>query len=251
VLRYGWFYGPGISLVPDIAALVFDYRGFGESGGEPRQVVAQIPFNGFPRRVEGRSTAAALRLFGAIVWDGSKGRLHLEPFHIPMVGRPGELAVTATHEADRHIQTLTGGNVTTLWKNEVAPRRLLQMMRYRPALDAARLQAPCSCALRSRTGRRRSTAPGRSPRPPVAARYGSTRGRTSTSTPILPSGSGTCRPARLSLPAPSGFAQGGLTGMTGAGRVCGRVLGWLHPWRPWAGREAGGAVAGVDQLHGG
>jgi uncharacterized protein len=84
----------------------------------------------------------ALRLFGAIVWDSSKGRLHLEPFHIPMVGRPGELAVTATHEADRHIQTLAGGNVTTLWKNEVAPRGLLQMMRYRPALDAARLQAP-------------------------------------------------------------------------------------------------------------
>jgi uncharacterized protein len=178
-----------------IAALVFDYRGFGESGGQPRQVVdlpsqhqdlraaiawargredldpdrvalwgnslggahvisvaaddprivavvAQIPFNGFPRRVEGRSTGAALRLFGAMVWDSIKGRLHLEPFYIPMVGKPGELAVTATHEADRHIQTLTGGNLTTLWKNQVAPRGLLQMLRYRPALDAARLQAP-------------------------------------------------------------------------------------------------------------
>ena len=178
-----------------IAALVFDYRSFGESGGEPRQVVdlpsqhqdlraaiawvrgrddldpdrvvlwgnslggahvisvaaddprivavvAQIPFNGFPRRVEGRSTGAALRLFGAIVWDFVKGRLHLEPFYIPMVGKPGELAVTTTQEADRHIQTLTGGSVTTLWKNQVAPRGLLQMLRYRPALNAARLQAP-------------------------------------------------------------------------------------------------------------
>jgi hypothetical protein len=28
VLRYGWLYGPGTSLVPGIAALVFDYRGF-------------------------------------------------------------------------------------------------------------------------------------------------------------------------------------------------------------------------------
>ena len=97
------------------AALTFDYRSFGESGGEPRQVVsvrgqledwraairfarglegvdpdrvalwgsslggghavsvaaenpriaavvAQMPFNGFPRRVEGRSTLDALRL---------------------------------------------------------------------------------------------------------------------------------------------------------------------------------------------
>jgi alpha-beta hydrolase superfamily lysophospholipase len=178
-----------------IAALVFDYRGFGESGGQPRQVVdlpsqhqdlraaiawvrgredldpdrvalwgnslggahvisvaaddprivavvAQIPFNGFPRRVEGRSTGAALRLFGAMVWDFVKGRLHLEPFYIPMVAKPGELAVTATQEAERHIQTLTGGNAATLWKNQVAPRGLLQMLRYRPALDAARLQAP-------------------------------------------------------------------------------------------------------------
>jgi uncharacterized protein len=178
-----------------IAALVFDYRGFGESGGQPRQVVdlpsqhqdlraaiawvrgreeldpdrvalwgnslggahvvsvaaddpriaavvAQIPFNGFPRRVEGRSTAAGLRLLGAIVWDSIKGRLHLEPFYIPMVAKPGELAVTATLEADRHIRTLTGGNLTTLWKNQVAPRGLLQMLRYRPALDAARLQVP-------------------------------------------------------------------------------------------------------------
>jgi alpha-beta hydrolase superfamily lysophospholipase len=178
-----------------IAALVFDYRGFGESGGAPRQVVdlpaqhqdlraaiawvrgrddldpdrvalwgnslggahvisvaaddpriaavvAQIPFNGFPRRVEGRSTGAALRLVAAIVWDSVKGRLHLKPSYIPMVGKPGELAVTATHEADRHIQTLTGGQVTTRWKNQVAPRGLLQMLGYRPAADAARLQAP-------------------------------------------------------------------------------------------------------------
>jgi dienelactone hydrolase len=178
-----------------LAALVFDYRGIGESGGQPRQVVdlpgqhhdlraaiawvrsrseldpdrvalwgnslggahvisvaaddpgiaavvAQIPFNGFPRRVEGRSTAAALRLFGAMVWDSIKGRLHLKPFYIPMVGQPGKLAVTTTLEAERHIQTLTGGNVATRWKNQVAPRGLLQMLRYRPAEDAARLQAP-------------------------------------------------------------------------------------------------------------
>lgn len=178
-----------------IAALVFDYRSFGRSGGRPRQVVdlpgqredlraaiawvrgrddldpnrvalwgnslggayvisvaaddprivavvAQIPFNGFPRRVEDRSTGAALRLLAAILWDSIKGRLHLEPFYIPIVGKPGVLAVTTSHDADRHIQTLTGGNVTTLWKNEVAPRGLLQMMRYRPAVDAARLQAP-------------------------------------------------------------------------------------------------------------
>ncbi|WP_043635414.1 alpha/beta hydrolase [Nonomuraea candida] len=176
------------------AALVFDYRSFGESDGEPRQlpdmggqladvraavayvrghervdpgrvllwgnslggahaitvaaddpriaaVVAQIPFNGFPKKVEGRSTGETLRLLGAIVRDALRGGLGMSPYYIPMVGRPGELAVTATPEADRHIQTLTGGQ-TTSWRNSVAPRGLLQMMRYRPAAAAARLACP-------------------------------------------------------------------------------------------------------------
>ena len=109
------------------AALTFDYRSFGESGGEPRQVVnvkgqledwraaihfvrsiegvdpervalwgsslggghvvavaaedpriaavvAQIPFNGFPRRVEGRSTLDALKLLWAMGVDAARGR---------------------------------------------------------------------------------------------------------------------------------------------------------------------------------
>ncbi|MFI7638363.1 alpha/beta hydrolase [Nonomuraea sp. NPDC049400] len=176
------------------AALVFDYRSFGESDGEPRQVpdidgqlvdisaavafarahervdpsrvllwgnslggahaitvaagdrriaavVAQIPFNGFPKKVEGRSTGETLKLLAAIVWDALRGKLGLRPYYIPMVGRPGEFAVTATPEADQHIQTLTGGG-KTLWRNSVAPRGLLQMMRYRPAEAAARLTCP-------------------------------------------------------------------------------------------------------------
>jgi uncharacterized protein len=178
-----------------MAALVFDYRSFGESAGEPRQlpdlagqqedlraaiafarnhehidpdavmlwgnslggahvisvaaddpdivaVVAQIPFNGFPKRVEGRSTWQTLRLLGAIGWDALRGRLGLRPYYIPMVGRPGELAVAATTEADQHIRTLTSGGVDSLWRNSVAPRALLSMMRYHPDQDAARLTMP-------------------------------------------------------------------------------------------------------------
>ncbi|MFI6818213.1 alpha/beta hydrolase [Nonomuraea sp. NPDC050328] len=177
-----------------LAALVFDYRGFGESGGEPRQVpdidgqladlraavafarghervdprrvllwgnslggahavtvaagdpriagvVAQIPFNGFPKKVEGRSAWETLRLLGAIGWDALRGRLGLRPFYIPTVGRAGQLAVTATAEAGRHIEALTGGGSTS-WVNMVAPRGLLGMMRYRPAEAAARLGCP-------------------------------------------------------------------------------------------------------------
>ncbi|MFD6140375.1 alpha/beta hydrolase [Promicromonospora sp. NPDC060271] len=176
-------------------ALVFDYRSFGESDGEPRQVpdldgqrhdiraaldlvrahervdparvalwgnslggahavtvaaddphvaavVAQIPFNGFPRSVEGRGTTDTLRLLAAITWDAVRGRLGLSPHYIPMVGDPGELAVTATTEAEQHIRTLTGGGSATAWRNVVAPRALLAMMRYHPAEAAARLRRP-------------------------------------------------------------------------------------------------------------
>jgi fermentation-respiration switch protein FrsA (DUF1100 family) len=143
------------------AALTFDYRSFGESGSEPRQVVdvkgqledwraairfarglesvaservalwgsslggghvvsvaaddpriaavvAQIPFNGFPRRVEGRSMLDNLRLFWAMTLDAARGRMGLSPRYVPMVGKPGEVSVTATFQAREHIATLSG-----------------------------------------------------------------------------------------------------------------------------------------------
>jgi dienelactone hydrolase len=177
------------------AALTFDYRSFGESGGEPRQVVnvkgqledwraaihfvrsiegvdpervalwgsslggghvvavaaedpriaavvAQIPFNGFPRRVEGRSTLDALKLLWAMGVDAARGRLGLSPRYIPMVGAPGEVAVTVTVQAQEHIATLSGETGDSLWRNEVAPRGLFGMMRYRPGEVAHRLAMP-------------------------------------------------------------------------------------------------------------
>jgi uncharacterized protein len=54
----------------------------------------------------------------------------------------GQVAVVSTTEARRHLATLAGEAGTTLWRNQVAPRGLLQMMRCRPALDAARLRVP-------------------------------------------------------------------------------------------------------------
>ncbi|RJL32271.1 alpha/beta hydrolase [Bailinhaonella thermotolerans] len=178
-----------------LAALVFDYRDFGESDGEPRQlveiegqqediraavsfarghrdldparillwgnslggahvisvaaadpairaVVAQIPFNGFPRKVEGRSPWQTLRLQAVVLWDALRGRLGLPPHYIPMVGPPGALAVTATPEADEHIRILSGSGEKTLWRNEIAPRAFLPMSRYRPADAAPHLKMP-------------------------------------------------------------------------------------------------------------
>ena len=177
------------------AALTFDYRSFGESGGEPRQlvsvrgqledwraairfarasegvdpekialwgsslggghavsvaaedpriaaVVAQIPFNGFPRRVEGQSTLDALKLLWAMAVDAARGKLGLSPRYVRMVGKPGEVAVTATPQANEHIATLGGEHGGSLWRNEVAPRGLFSMMRYRPGELAHRLAMP-------------------------------------------------------------------------------------------------------------
>ena len=185
------------------AALTFDYRSFGESGGQPRQlvsikgqledwrsairfartlegvdperialwgsslggghvivvaakdprvaaVVAQVPFNGFPRRVEGRSTLDTLKLLWAMGIDASRGILGWPPHYIPMVGKPGEVAVTATPEAQEHIASLAGESRDSLWRNEVAPRALFAMMRYRPGDEAHRLRTPILVSIAER-----------------------------------------------------------------------------------------------------
>jgi dienelactone hydrolase len=173
-------------------AFSFDYRGLGESGGEPRQVidiraqhadwhaaiafartlpgvradrvalwgsslggghvlsvaqqdptiaavVAQIPFIRFPRKVEGRTPRETRRLMGAIFADWWAGRTGRPPRYIKAAGLPGELAVMATPEAAHTVAVLD--NPT--WKNEVAPRVLLDMsLWYRPGAHADRMAMP-------------------------------------------------------------------------------------------------------------
>jgi pimeloyl-ACP methyl ester carboxylesterase len=101
-------------------------------------VVAQVPFNGFPRRVEGRSALATLRLLGAMVTDTVLGWLGLAPAYIRVVGPPGDLAVIASREAQQAID----GMQSSHWRNEVAPRALFEMMRYKPSARARRLEMP-------------------------------------------------------------------------------------------------------------
>ncbi|KUH97730.1 alpha/beta hydrolase [Mycolicibacterium acapulense] len=172
------------------AALTFDYRNFGESQGEPRQlvdiggqlddiaaavtfargrsgidpdrivlwgsslggghvvtvaardpriaaVIAQIPFNGFPKKVEGRSTAATLRLLWAMTTDTFRGALGASPAYIKAIGDPGELAVIASSEAHQTIE----GMQSATWRNEIAPRALFAMMRYKPGNHAPHVSA--------------------------------------------------------------------------------------------------------------
>ncbi|MEZ0339280.1 alpha/beta hydrolase [Mycobacterium sp. pV006] len=174
-----------------LTALTFDYRSFGRSAGDPRQVVdlagqradihaaitfarsrpdidarrialwgtslggghvitvaaadptvaavvAQIPFNGFPKRVEGRSVTTTLRLLIAILRDRMRGRLSRAPYYIPAIGGRGELAVISSDEARQAVADMN----SPTWLNHVAPRALLDMMAYRPGRHAARLAMP-------------------------------------------------------------------------------------------------------------
>ncbi len=172
-------------------ALTFDYRNFGESGGEPRQlvdipgqladiraavecarrhdgvdpdqialwgtslggghvvtaaardpriaaVIAQVPFNGFPKKVEGRSSSATVRLLWAMTVDAIRGILYLRPHYIPAVSGPGALAVMSSREAQQAID----GVKSRTWRNSVAPRALFAMMRYKPGDSAPNVRAP-------------------------------------------------------------------------------------------------------------
>lgn len=101
-------------------------------------VIAQIPFNGTARKVEGRSTAATLRLLWAMTADAVRGLVRLPPAYIKAVGGPGELAAMSSAEAQQTI----AGMASDTWRNEVAPRALFHLMRYRPADAAPKVRVP-------------------------------------------------------------------------------------------------------------
>jgi hypothetical protein len=110
-------------------------------------VVAQVPFNGFPRHVEGRTRAETWRLLYAIIKDWWHGKIGREPYYVPAVARRGELAVMAFDEADAIVQAMQNDT----WRNQVAPRVLLDMMLwYRPARVAHRLTMPILVCLAER-----------------------------------------------------------------------------------------------------
>jgi uncharacterized protein len=172
------------------ASLAFDYRGFGASEGQPRQVVdlaaqradlraaiaflrghpavdpdrialwgnslggghvvvvaaddlriraviAQIPFNGFPQHVEGRTVGYTLRFLAAAMLDTIRGWLGLSPHLIPLIGQPGEVAITTEAEARAQLASMPPD---TLWRNEASPRATLAMLGYRPSDASPRVE---------------------------------------------------------------------------------------------------------------
>lgn len=101
-------------------------------------VIAQVPLMGFPRPVRGRTPLASLRLFGALALDSLRALLRITPRYIPVAGRRNQLAVMASADAASAADSLDG----SIWRNEVAPRVLLDLARYRVGDAAAALVTP-------------------------------------------------------------------------------------------------------------
>jgi pimeloyl-ACP methyl ester carboxylesterase len=102
-------------------------------------IVAQVPFNGFPAKVERRSVPESLALLWLALKDRARAWLGLPPLYVPVVGRPGERAVITTDRAETIIASLQGSH----WENRVAPRVILDMvLGYRPGTVAHRVTVP-------------------------------------------------------------------------------------------------------------
>ena len=100
-------------------------------------VIAQIPFNGFPKK-NGRSLWDTLKLLHVMIKDKNRGKKGLPPLYIPAVGKTGEIAVMVGEEVTNTISDMQ----TKTWRNEVAPRALMDMMKYKPSTVANKIKAP-------------------------------------------------------------------------------------------------------------
>src|SRR5699024_1650148 len=82
-----------------------------------------------------RSTAG---LLGAILLDRARGALQMSPYYIPAVGEENAVAVMASAGASQTVAAMH----SPTWQNRIAPRGVLQMMRYKPGDHVRQLRAP-------------------------------------------------------------------------------------------------------------
>ncbi|ABS64459.1 alpha/beta hydrolase fold [Parvibaculum lavamentivorans DS-1] len=104
-------------------------------------VISQVPFNGFPKKVEGMTAGRRRQIVGAMLKDWLRGKLGLSPVYMAAVGHKGEFAVMASDDAAAAVEAMSGGGATT-WQNKVAPRILLEMVFYKPGNFAPFVSAP-------------------------------------------------------------------------------------------------------------
>jgi hypothetical protein len=112
------------------------------AAGDPRiaAVVAQIPYAGLPRERVGRTKKQAWRLMWLALKDRVRGWLGASPLYVPAVGTAEEGAVLVDPHAREVTRNLSASN--SLWRNEVAPRVIFDILRLKPLDVAARVRAP-------------------------------------------------------------------------------------------------------------
>lgn len=103
-----------------------------------KAIVAQVPF------ADGRANTGAvwqaLRLIVAALRDRWRAWRRSHPYYIGAVGHPGTLAVMTS--ADAMEAGLTLSSPRSSWENRVAARIILQILNYRPGLEAGQIRCP-------------------------------------------------------------------------------------------------------------
>jgi fermentation-respiration switch protein FrsA (DUF1100 family) len=184
-----------------MAAFLFDYRNFGDSEGEPRNlasprrhvedwkaalsyvrslgdvdsdkvalwgtsysgghvmvvasrdpyvtaVVIQVPFVDGVSSVLRTGIGHALRFIVPVAKDILGMLSGDEPYYVPVVGDPGELAVFNTPESRPGYESLIPEGSS--WRNECPARNLLELLLYRPMVHARRVRCPALVMLGER-----------------------------------------------------------------------------------------------------
>jgi uncharacterized protein len=85
---------------------------------------------------------ALLRFTGLAVLDALGGLLHRPPLLVPLVSRPGNVALLTTPDALDGDRALNPNGRYPKWRQEVAARSALRVGFYRPGRAASQLQCP-------------------------------------------------------------------------------------------------------------
>lgn len=73
-----------------------------------------------------------------MVNDGVRSWLGILPYYIKQVGNAGDMAVMASSASNEAIELMN----TKYWKNQIAPRGIWKMMKYKPSDYASSIKCP-------------------------------------------------------------------------------------------------------------
>lgn len=143
--------------LPGVDATKLAIWGFSASGGYVLEVaarapqvaaaIAQTPNADGPAGLRNASSHqqpwAMLRFTGRAILDVLGGLAGRRPLLVPLVGRPGTVAMLSTPDALRDgVRALNPGNRYPDWQQSVAARSALRLAFYRPGRHASRVQCP-------------------------------------------------------------------------------------------------------------